>query len=52
MGSALVPMDDALAQVAVDIGGSPSGGSQFHGNSHGGLPVGWCATSIAASKPG
>lgn len=41
MGSALVPMDDALAQVAVDIGGRPyvSLDVTFSGTAIGNLPV-------------
>lgn len=41
MGSAVVPMDDALAQVAVDIGGRPYVviDASFSGPSLGGLPV-------------
>ena len=41
MGSALVPMDDALAQVAVDIGGRPYVvvEASFTGIAIGGLPV-------------
>ncbi|MDO8472244.1 MAG: imidazoleglycerol-phosphate dehydratase, partial [Dehalococcoidia bacterium] len=41
MGSALVPMDDALAQVAVDIGGRPyvAIDVNFSGSSIGNLPI-------------
>lgn len=41
MGSALVPMDDALAQVAVDIGGRPYVviEAEFNSAAIGGLPV-------------
>lgn len=41
MGSALVPMDDALAQVAVDISGRPYVivEAEFSGTAIGGLPV-------------